>query len=75
MGQVLHGCAATTHAVRAAIQRSTASIAELSRTYRLNLPLSKKTGSGFQTASNSAFFHDIGAEAHRRMSRLLDRLC
>ena len=37
MGQVLHGCAATTHAVRAAIQRSQASIAELSRTYGLNL--------------------------------------
>ena len=36
MGQVLHGCAATTHAVRAAIQRSTASTAELSRTYGLN---------------------------------------
>ncbi len=36
MGQVLHGCAATTHAVRAAIQRSQASIAELSRTYNLN---------------------------------------
>jgi transposase InsO family protein len=36
MGQVLHGCAATTHAVRAAIQRSQASIAELSRTYGLN---------------------------------------
>jgi transposase InsO family protein len=36
MGQLLHGCAATTHAVRAAIQRSQASIAELSRTYGLN---------------------------------------
>lgn len=36
MGQVLHGCAATTHTVRAAIQRSQASIAELSRTYGLN---------------------------------------
>jgi transposase-like protein len=36
MGQILHGCAATTHAVRAAIQRSQASIAELSRTYGLN---------------------------------------
>jgi transposase InsO family protein len=36
MGQVLHGCAATTHAVRAAIQRSEASIAELSRTYGVN---------------------------------------
>jgi transposase InsO family protein len=36
MGQVLHGSAATTHAVRAAIQRSQASIAELSRTYGIN---------------------------------------
>lgn len=36
MGQLLHGCAATTHAVRAAIQRSQVSIAELSRTYGLN---------------------------------------
>lgn len=36
MGQVLHGRATTTHAVRAAIQRSQASIAQLSRTYGLN---------------------------------------
>ncbi len=36
MGQVLHGSATTTHAVRAAIQRSTASVAKLSRTYGLN---------------------------------------
>ena len=36
MGQVLHGSATTTHAVRAAIQRSTASIAALSRTYNIN---------------------------------------
>jgi len=36
MGQILHGSAATTHAVRAALQRSTASTAELSRTHRLN---------------------------------------
>ncbi len=36
MGQVLHGSAATTHAVRAAIQRSTASIADLSRKYGVN---------------------------------------
>jgi hypothetical protein len=31
MGQVGHGCATTTHAVRAAIQRSQASLATLSR--------------------------------------------
>ncbi len=36
MGQVLHGSAATTHAVRAAIQRSTASIEALSRKYGVN---------------------------------------
>ena len=36
MGQILHGCAATTPAVRVAIQRSQASIAELSRTYGVN---------------------------------------
>ena len=33
MGQILHGSAKTTHAVRAAIQRSQASATELSRTY------------------------------------------
>ena len=33
MGRVLHGSATTTHAIRAAIQRSQASAAELSRTY------------------------------------------
>lgn len=36
MGQVLHGSAATTHAVRAAIQRSQASIAALAQRFDLN---------------------------------------
>jgi len=36
MGQILHGSATTTHAVRAAIQRSQASIKELSQTYGIN---------------------------------------
>ena len=36
MGQVRHGSATTTHAVRAAIQRSKASAKELSRTYGVN---------------------------------------
>ena len=36
MGQILHGSATTTHSVRAAIQRSQASAAELSRTYGIN---------------------------------------
>jgi transposase-like protein len=36
MGQVRHGGATTTPAIRAAIQRSQASIAELSRTYGVN---------------------------------------
>ena len=33
MGQILHGSATTTHAIRAAIQRSQASIAELAERY------------------------------------------
>ena len=36
MGQIRHGSATTTHAVRAAIQRSQASAAALSRTYGIN---------------------------------------
>jgi transposase InsO family protein len=36
MGQVLHGSATTTHAIRATIQRSQASASELSRTYGIN---------------------------------------
>jgi len=36
MGQVLHGSATTTHAIRTAIQRSQASAAELSQTYGIN---------------------------------------
>ena len=36
MGQVLHGCATTTHAVRAAIQRSKAPVAELAAQHGLN---------------------------------------
>lgn len=36
MGQVLHGCATTTHAVRAAIQRSKASVPEIAERYGLN---------------------------------------
>jgi transposase-like protein len=36
MGQILHGSAKTTHAVRAAIQRSRATIAQLAERYDLN---------------------------------------
>lgn len=36
MAQVLHGSAKTTHVIRAELQRSQASIAELARRYRLN---------------------------------------
>ena len=36
MGQVLHSCATTTHAVRAAIQRSKATIADLAETHGVN---------------------------------------
>ena len=36
VGQILHGSATTTHAVRAAIQRSKASIQALSERYGIN---------------------------------------
>jgi len=36
MGQVLHECATTTHAVRKAIQRSQASVSELAERYGIN---------------------------------------
>ena len=36
MGQILHGSATTTHAIRAAIQRSKAPLKELSERYGLN---------------------------------------
>jgi len=36
MGQVLHGSATTTYAIRTAIQRSQASASELSQTYGIN---------------------------------------
>lgn len=36
MGQVLHKCATTTHAVRAAIQRSKALVAEIAEQYGVN---------------------------------------
>jgi hypothetical protein len=36
MGQILHGSAKTTHAVRAGIQRSKSSIAEIAEQYELN---------------------------------------
>ena len=36
MGQVRHGSATTTHAVRAAIQRSQASLAQLSQELGIN---------------------------------------
>ena len=36
MGQILHGSATTTHAIRAAIQRSKAPLKELAAQYGLN---------------------------------------
>ena len=42
MGQIRHGCATTTHAVRAAIQRLQASLAALSATYGINPKTARK---------------------------------
>jgi hypothetical protein len=42
MGQVCHGCATTTHAIRAAIQRSQATTAALSRELGVNVKTVEK---------------------------------
>jgi len=42
MGQVRHGCATTTHAIRAAIQRSQATTAALSRELGVNVKTVEK---------------------------------
>ena len=42
MGQILHECATTTHAIRAAIQRSKASVADLAGQYGINLKTVRK---------------------------------
>jgi len=51
MGQILHGSAKTTHVVRAAIQRSKASVKELAGPYDLN----PKTATKWK---RRAFVHD-----------------
>lgn len=51
MGQILHGSATTTHAVRAAVQESNASIQELSERYGV----SPKTAMKWK---NHDFVHD-----------------
>ncbi len=56
MGQILHGSATTTHAVRAAIQRSTAPLKELAAQYGLN----QKTVAKWR---RRAFVHDATIRA------------
>src|SRR5262245_12828547 len=60
MGQILHGCATSTHAVRAAIQRSKAPLKELAAQHGLNA----KTVSKWR---KRAFIHDapMGPKAPR----------
>jgi len=67
MGQILHGSAKTTHAVRAAIQRSKASIKELAGRY------------GIQSIPTVVVFRDgkpvtvfVGAHAAATISAFLD---
>ena len=60
MGQILHGSATTTHAIRAAIQRSKAPLKELAARYDLN----RKTVAKWRKRS---FIHDapMGPKAPR----------
>ncbi len=59
MGQILHGSATTTHAIRAAIQRSKAPLKELAARYGLN----RKTVAKWRKRS---FLHDapMGPKAY-----------
>lgn len=43
-GQVLHGCATTTEAIRRAIQHSQASLRQLARRYGINPKTARKIG-------------------------------
>jgi hypothetical protein len=52
MGQILHGSATTTHAIRAAIQRSKAPLKELAAQYGLNHKAVAKW-------RKPAFVHDV----------------
>ena len=65
MGQILHGSAKTTHAVRAAIQRSKASIKELAGRYDLN----PKTVTKWR---KRAFVHDAAMEPKAPHSTVLN---
>ena len=64
MGQVLHGCATTTHAVRAAIQRSKAPIAEIAERHGLNRKTVRKW-------RGRAFVHDAAMGDGAHLGRLL----
>ena len=57
MGQVRHGCATTTHAVRAAIQRSQASLATLSRELYCCSDGVRGRGAPMTYLSHTASFH------------------
>ena len=63
MGQILHGSATTTHAIRAAIQRSKAPLKELAARYGLN----QKTVAKWR---KRAFVHD--AAMGPKVSVLID---
>jgi transposase-like protein len=64
MGQILHGSAKTTHAVRAAIQRSKATLKELSEQYGLN----QKTVAKWK---KRAFVHDAAMGPKHARSTVL----
>ncbi len=54
MGQALHGCAMTTHAVRAAIQRSKTTVAALAEKHGVTLDFSRPG-----KPTDNAFISDI----------------
>ena len=79
MGQVRHGSAATTHAVRAAIQRSQASLAQLSKELEAAKRELRKDGAGaafeaLESATSPGPGADRGLLARAAAGRLIDQL-
>jgi hypothetical protein len=76
MGQILHGSATTTHAIRAAIQRSKAPLKELVSDSNASFPrltaASTRWGSAVQT---KGFGLELVSARNRLMAALDDNAC
>lgn len=73
MGQILHGCAKTTYSTREAIQRSKASISELSRAYNINPKTVIKWRSRKEEGVQSYFYLGRLIVEHDKLEHVLQK--